>query len=69
MLNMSEDKQLNLNKLIFNGLAKLFEFPKRTCVRPTQSPRGKHCTILHKQFQPKVMCMQRRKKTWEKKLK
>ena len=34
---MIEDKQVNLNKLIFNGSAKLFEFPKRTCVPPAHS--------------------------------
>ena len=36
-LHIIEDKQVNLNKLIFNGSAKLFEFPKRTSVPPAHS--------------------------------
>lgn len=63
-----EDKQVNLNKLIFNGSAKLFEFPKRTSVPPAHSyPSGKRYTTLQKRFQPKEICMQKQKKGEKKK--
>lgn len=38
MLDMSKDKQVNLNKLIFNGFAKLFEFQRELAYVPPNHP-------------------------------
>lgn len=62
-LHITEDKQVNLNKLIFNGSAKLFEFPKRTCVPPAHSYPVANVTQCYRNVSnPKKSACRKKKK-------